>query len=106
MMRLYVSGPMTGKPDLNKPAFAEAAGALHAAGFDVVNPAAWTGGPDYSWEDYMRVDLRLLLDCDGVAVLPGWLRSRGARLEVHVARNLGLPIKRVHEWATQQVSPA
>ena len=38
-MIIYIAGPMTGRPDLNFPAFHAAATTLRDAGFDVVNPA-------------------------------------------------------------------
>lgn len=40
----------------------------------------------------MRRDLQMLLKCSAVCMLPGWKRSRGARLEHHVAEELGLDI--------------
>lgn len=39
MKHLYISGPITGMPDLNFPAFHAAAAALRAAGYTVTNPA-------------------------------------------------------------------
>lgn len=39
MKRLYLSGPMTGKPALNFPAFHAEAARLLALGYEVVNPA-------------------------------------------------------------------
>ena len=38
-MRVYISGPMSGLPELNFPAFHAAAASLRAKGLDVVNPA-------------------------------------------------------------------
>jgi hypothetical protein len=43
-----------------------------------------------TWEQYLRRDIRVLLDCDGIALLPGWERSRGAQLEAHIAHALGM----------------
>lgn len=37
-MRIYLSGPMTGKPDLNRPAFDAAEKRLTAEGHFVINP--------------------------------------------------------------------
>jgi hypothetical protein len=37
--KIYLSGPMTGLPDLNFPAFNAAASALRAKGLNVINPA-------------------------------------------------------------------
>ena len=98
-MRLYVAGPMTGLPEFNYPAFFSAADALRRAAFDPINPARTAGREGCrSWLDYMRAGLRDVADCDGVAVLPGWQDSRGAALEVHVARSLDLPVRTVAEW--------
>jgi hypothetical protein len=91
---IYVSGPMTGLPDFNFPAFQEAAAALRAKGGVVVNPAELDGrdtGP-MTWEDYLRRDIRALMDCTHIALLPGWEGSRGARLEAHIAAALGMEV--------------
>lgn len=37
-MRVYCSGPMTGKPDINRPAFDAAEKRLTAQGYYVINP--------------------------------------------------------------------
>lgn len=101
MTHLYVSGPMTGMPDLNFPAFHEAAAALRAAGYTVTNPAeldAQDAGKTLTWEQYMRRDIVALMACDGVALLPGWSNSRGASLEVDIAKRLNMPLWAVHVW--------
>ena len=89
----YLSGPMTGLPDFNRPAFHAAAATLRAQGHVVINPAEVDLGPDATWVDYMRVHLaEIARRVTQVFVLPGWESSRGAQLEVHVARALGLPV--------------
>ncbi len=90
--RIYVAGPMTGLPESNYPAFNAAAAILREQGFDVVNPAENNLPADSTWQDYMRVALRQEVACDVVFLLPGWKRSRGARIEHHVARGLGLEV--------------
>lgn len=95
-LRLYLSGPMTGYPDDNYPAFAEAARSLRDQGFDVVSPAEDVPNREASWEHLMRHALRKMLSgTQGIVVLPGWKSSRGANVEVAVAKWLGLPIL---EW--------
>jgi hypothetical protein len=42
----------------------------------------------------MRVDIKLAVDCDGIAMLPGWEQSRGAAIERNLLRDLGLPVYR------------
>lgn len=98
-MRVYISGPMSGLPGHNFPAFFAAAEALRRAGHEPVNPADGGVRHGWSWSDYLRHDIRLMLDrAEAVALLPGWERSRGSRLEAHVARELGWPVRPLEEW--------
>lgn len=90
-MRLYLAGPMSGIPDFNFPAFMAAAADLRSRGMDVVNPAEITAGST-DWCECMRKDIAALVTCEAVAVLPGWGRSRGAALEVHIAVALNMPV--------------
>jgi hypothetical protein len=88
-MRVYISGPMTGKPDYNRAAFEVAEAYVKHRGDEAVNPFdIQCAGKD--WASYMREDIRALTTCEGIVVLPGWEGSRGACLEVHIARELGL----------------
>lgn len=91
---------MTGLPDFNYPLFYRVAAALRYAGFPVVNPAEniLPQGSGAVWSDYMRRSVVQVVHAQGLAVLPGWKQSRGARLEVHVARELGVPVYRWEEW--------
>ncbi len=98
-MRVYISGPMTGYPDWNKPAFAAAADQLRDRGYEPMNPAEVKLGPGATWEQYMREDLKLLMDCEAVALLPGWEQSRGATLEASIARRLGMAVRPLEEFA-------
>lgn len=98
MKVLYLAGPMTGKEQDNFPAFFEREEALTEIGYHVVNPA--THGTGEAWDYYLRKDVKLLLECEGVAVLPGWQASKGASLEVHIAQTLGMPIIDAYTLAT------
>lgn len=90
---IYLAGPMSGLPDHNFPAFHEAAARLRSRGFQVINPAELDGGDTgRSWDYYMRRDIRHLMDANAVAVLTGWEESKGASLEVYIARALGMPV--------------
>jgi len=93
MKRIYIAGPMTGVPEHNFPAFRAAAEKLTEAGWDVVNPAEnFDGRTDLPRPAYMRLDIALLLQCDAIALLAGWERSRGAALEFMIALQLELPV--------------
>jgi hypothetical protein len=90
-MMVYVAGKMTGLPDLNRPAFAKAAQALRLQGHSVYNPAAANleGTP---LPRIMAHVLAQLCESDAIALLPGWWRSGGARIEYLLARYLGLKV--------------
>lgn len=90
--RVYVSGPMTGLPGHNFPAFDEAARRLRKAGYDVHNPATKGNPPGWTWNDFMRYDIEKMMRCDAIFLLPGWHRSNGARLEYQIAKRLGFKV--------------
>lgn len=87
----YLSGPMTGYADYNRPAFRRAAYELRDRGYTVLSPAE-DSDETTDWDDCLRKDLIHLTKVTMVVVLPDWERSRGARLEVAVGAALGLPI--------------
>ena len=100
-MKLYLSGPMSGHPDLNFPAFFREASCLEQCGYEVCNPATLNPYQGASPAECLRVDLAALLECDGVAVLPDWEASAGARLEVQVANSCGIPVATVQGWVAR-----
>jgi hypothetical protein len=92
MKRWYLAGPMSGIKDLNFPAFHAEAARLRALGFDVVNPAEVNVDPSAGWAACMRADIAQLVTCDAIAMLPRWQASRGATLEHHIAKSLGMRV--------------
>lgn len=60
--------------------------------FEVVNPCNIDAGENPTYEDFMRADLKAMLDCEAIFMLEGWERSVGARLEHMVAAMCGLKI--------------
>ncbi len=99
-MKIYLAGPMTGLPELNFPEFHACAEKLRAAGHVVINPAEINTDPEARWADCMRADIRELVLCEAIALLPGWMESRGARLERHIAVQLGMDVLDAHELAS------
>lgn len=95
--RIYISGPMTGLPDFNFPAFHDAAARLRERGHEVANPAEINSEAGGDWHDYLREDIKALCDCTTLALLPGWQNSKGAHLELHIAHRLGLEIAHIAE---------
>mgnify|MGYP000078277595 CR=1 FL=1 len=101
---LYLSGPMSGIPDFNFPAFQAAAAHLRAQGYTVINPAEFGEGDGLAWSDYLRKDIRALMDCATIVLLPGWGASKGARLEEHIARELGMAVLTLDEVPVLKVA--
>lgn len=106
MSRIYLAGPMTGLPDLHRPAFTAAAAALAAAGHQPVNPhdlaphrhegncpPAYAVNNGHSAACYLRTCLAVLLTCDEVQLLAGWADSIGATREHSLARWTGIPVR-------------
>ncbi|WP_050872407.1 DUF4406 domain-containing protein [Comamonas testosteroni] len=90
--RVYLSGPMSGLPELNYPTFNDKATELRARGWHVENPAENPPPPCGSWRGYMRMALWQLVSCEAIYLLPGWENSKGARLEYSIAQSLGLEV--------------
>lgn len=102
---IYLAGPMTGKPHFNFPLFESTARELRALGWNIISPAelnseaihqaaaASTDGKldsdgkvgGQTWGDLLSRDVKIVADaCDGIALLPDWETSRGAKLEAFV----------------------
>lgn len=100
----YISEPMSHIPYFNYPAFEQAATDLRLAGWFVYSPRENDGDmvpradgdptkvKDFDIRETFKVDLWQVCDSDAVFVLPGWERSKGACLEVHTARVVGVPV--------------
>ena len=98
-MKLYLSGPMTGIKDYNRPLFNYWAARLRRMGYEVVNPAELPAGWD--WERYMAQAEKDVIGCDGMAMLPGYLSSKGSCQELRWAMNLNMPWKAARRWETE-----
>ena len=96
-MRLYVCGPVSDVPLLNRPAFERAALQLEEAGHTPVVPH-WFVPATASWQDAMRRSVETLVKCDAVALLPGWEESRGAMAECRLASDIGMRVADVGLW--------
>lgn len=95
--RVYLSGPMTGIKDWNRPAFMEAATFLRNQGATVFNPAFSSMCESRTHDAWMVRDIHELTEhmdgkpyYDYIAQLPGWEKSGGAKLEYIVAQACGI----------------
>lgn len=92
-MKVYISGPITGVPyEKVEKAFNEAETRLKEQGYEVVNPLNNGLPRESKWNEHMRADLKLLLDCDAIHMLNGWEYSKGASLEYDLAIDLGFKL--------------
>lgn len=93
--KTYIAGPMRGAgildpPDKNYPAFNAVTKMLRDLGWYVSNPAENFGGdPGREHAEYMRQDLKMLMDSHQIVLLPGWRNSEGATMEAAIARISG-----------------
>lgn len=112
-MRLYIAGPMTGRPYHNVPAFEAVAKKLREKGHDCIVPIELDGNEyrsfclqdptglaksddDRTWGDFLSRDVKCVADeVEGIVVLDDWYESKGARLEAFVAVNCGKPVYNV-----------
>ena len=109
--RVYIAGPMTGYEHYNAPAFRAAAEDWAREGWVAITPLetnnlVWrkhygrdfdptTDKCDYGHAllpEMLLENFRALLESDAVAVLSGWEKSKGATLEVQLAKNLFIPV--------------
>jgi len=98
MKHIYLCGPVSGR-NIQEAAdhFKEIEGKIRRAnsGVDIYyctsNPMRFCS-PDFDWYQAMRICVRELSSCDGIALLQGWQRSRGATLELKLAQDLHIPV--------------
>ena len=105
---IYLAGPMSGKPAYNLASFMEARRRLELVRYEVETPfdasnRVWkhlygrdfnpfVDKVEYGSQDMSMVwlaDMEILCRATAIAVLPGWMNSRGTRLEVQTAVLLG-----------------
>lgn len=84
---IYIAGPMTGLPGLNRDAFNAKAVELEREGYVVLNPAVLPGG--LRQDQYMDICLAMVRSANYVMMLDGWTLSDGALAEYALAKKLG-----------------
>ncbi|MDH4127675.1 MAG: DUF4406 domain-containing protein [Spirochaetota bacterium] len=87
MIKVYISGSITNNPDYIAQ-FKNAASVLKDRGYDPINPVELSHNHDKTWKEFMKEDIKALLDCDCIYMLPRWENSIGANLELTIAKAL------------------
>ncbi len=106
----YLSGPMSGIKDHNYPAFTASCILLRDLEWDIVSPQEehpFIKDGDSTleeWQERLRLDIKLILDCQGIILLQGWSKSRGAQLECYVALKLGMTIRLLEDRQIRDIT--
>lgn len=94
MKTVYLSGKITGTDDYETH-FKTAEEKLEAAGYNVLNPVkcgkcleCLLAPQKPTWIQYMKQDIKAMMNADCIYMLKGYKESRGARLEHFLAKIL------------------
>ena len=91
--KVYVSGPITGRErEAVLYAFNDVRCFLEIMGFEVVLPIENGLPEDAPHEAHMRRDFGLLMGCDYIYLLEGWMESHGCVAEMLVAKTAGIKV--------------
>jgi len=91
--KIYISLPISGYDlEERKETAMQAEVKLRSRGYDVFNPLGdkWESG--LTTQDYMKRDLKELLECDTIIFMTGFNKSTGCHTELCVAMACGMDI--------------
>lgn len=106
---VYISGAITGINNYQEH-FKKAEDHIKSFGLKTLNPVEFCKGMEkkakemgvtLEWGDYMRKCLVMIPAADAIYMLRGWEKSKGARLEHHIAQELEIEI--IYEEAVTEV---
>ncbi len=91
---MYISGKITGLylPDAMR-MFEDAEKIVSKYGYEPINPI--TEVPKnfkFDWYEYMKFDIKILMDCEAIFMLSNWKDSKGAIIEHDLAKKLNYKI--------------
>jgi hypothetical protein len=102
MHYIYLAGPVSGRPEQEYLShFDRVADEIRrkTKGMDIApfNPVRFCRDgrqipQDAPWHLFLRACIPHLADSDGIGLLQGWEKSRGARMELFVAQELKIPV--------------
>ena len=103
MKKIYISGPISNQPNLNREAFYQEAERIKQSGCVPFNPHEFCRGientkhwdsmtEDQKWRAYMVQCIRVLTlsKISAIHLLPGWENSRGAVIEEMIAEAMNI----------------
>lgn len=94
MKRIYISGKISGLDYAEAfKKFDRAEVWLLTQGWLPINPMKKVSEQEgKSWKEYMLEDIAILWDCDALYMLHDWKDSKGARIELAIAEELGIEV--------------
>lgn len=102
--KIYIAGKVTGEDRAECTAkFQKAQEAIEALGFEAINPLQVVGDWQTTWNKAMRMCIAKVTECDGIAMLPDWSKSKGAILEYEIAQALELPLFRATMYGLEDL---
>lgn len=91
--KIYLCGAITGLNPVRCRALFQIAQNKIATNWRVVmNPFDNGLEDEASWEDHMRADIKMLMECDAMYVVNDISNSKGAKIELNLARALGIKV--------------
>ena len=96
--KIYIAGKVTGE-DIAEctEKFKTAQTQIEALGFEAINPLDVVGDWQTPWNKAMRMCVAKLTECDGIAMLDDWSKSKGAIVEWEISKQLEIPQFRVSQ---------
>lgn len=90
--KIYIAGKISGEHyDKIYNKFNKAECELYSKNYAVINPTKIIA-QDTEWQEAMRICIKELVDCDVVYALLDWKDSEGAKIEIELAKKLGIKI--------------
>lgn len=97
-MKVYIAGKVSGTSIAEcTMKFGKAQKLIESQGHEAVNPLAVVNDWHATWHQAMRKCLSALMECDAIYPLPCALDSRGAEIELKIARDLEIPLFRIEK---------
>ena len=93
--KIYISGQITGLSQAEAEKLFDQA-ETQLKGIEpqsiAINPMKIEHNHDKSWLNFMKQDIKALMDCDAIYLLKNWQSSKGAMVEYQLAQALGYQV--------------